>query len=126
MAKNDDTIITIRQLLFPISLMSFILLILLSFQTAQILRDRDALHEAKGQQEQPFAEAQKLQTQLTALVLGTQKLADQGNKNAQPIVNKLKEMGVLAGSNQTTGADNPPVPADEKSAKSAKGGKDDE
>lgn len=113
MAKNDDSVVTIRQLLLPVSLLSFIVMILLAFQTSQILRDRDALHESKGRQEQPFQESQKLKTQLSALVIGTQKLADQGNKNVKPIVDKLIEAGVLAPKNQPASPVNPPVPADE-------------
>jgi len=33
----------------------------------QSLRDRDALHQAKAQQDKPFEDVQKLQSQLTAL-----------------------------------------------------------
>jgi len=111
--NNDDSVVTVRQLLFPVSLMAFILMVLLAFQTSQILRDRDALHEARGQQDKPFAEAQKLQVQLAALVMGTQKLSEQGNKNVKPIAEKLKEMGVLAGPNPSAASpENPPVPAE--------------
>lgn len=91
---NSEKKVTVGQLLVPVSLLSFIIMILFAFQTTQILRDRDALHETKGQQEKPIQDSQKLQAQLSALVLGTQKLSDQGDKNAKQVIDRLKELGI--------------------------------
>lgn len=113
---SEDSVVTTKQLLVPVSLIAFILALLFAFQTTQVMRDRDALHENKGQQDRPFAESQKLQSQLGALIMGTQKLSEQGNKNAKVIVDKLKEIGVIANQPQApAGAateGNPPVPTE--------------
>jgi len=53
---------------------------MLAFQMTQSLRDRDALHQAKAQQDKPFEDVQKLQSSAYALALGTRKLADGGDK----------------------------------------------
>ncbi len=91
---SNDFHLSLRHLLIPISLLSVTAFFLISYQTTQILRDRDMLNMAKGQQQRSFEDAQRLQEQLRNLLLGTQKLADEGNKNAKVIVDKLKEMGI--------------------------------
>ncbi|NTU76788.1 MAG: hypothetical protein HGA90_03095 [Alphaproteobacteria bacterium] len=95
-AKHDNRV-TVTHLLVPISLLAFIMTLLFAFQTTQILRERDGLNLAKGQQEKAFEDSQRLQTQLQALVVGTQKLAEGGNKNAQAIAARLKQLGVTVG-----------------------------
>lgn len=121
---SDDTKITISKVLLPLSILSFAVAMFFAFQTSQILRERDVLHEARGQQDKAFVESQKLQAQLSALVLGTQKLSEQGDKNVKEIADRLKEMGVVAAENKdasalppnAASAKNPPVPvAPEKS-----------
>jgi len=113
-SANHDFRLTMTHLLFPISLLAFTLMLLFAFQTTQILRDRDVLHETKGGQEKAFEDSQRLQAQLNALLLGTQKLADQGDKNAKVIVDKLKELGITIGQPNQQGAQaapSAPVPA---------------
>jgi hypothetical protein len=78
----------------PLGILSLAVFIFFGLQLTLAVLDRDGLHEMKGQQDRPYAEGQKLQAQLGALVTGTFKLASQGNKNLEPIVLKLKEMGV--------------------------------
>jgi hypothetical protein len=92
--SSSDMRVTVKNLLVPISLMSLTMLLVLAFQTMQILRDRDALNNARGQQEKAFEDSQRLQGQLNALLLGTKKLADEGNKDAVGIVDKLKTLGI--------------------------------
>ncbi len=93
MSKTNFNL-TMRHLLAPITLLSVTVFFLLSYQTTQILRDRDALNMTKGQQQKAFEDASRLQEQLKALLLGTQKLTDEGNKNTKVITEKLKEMGI--------------------------------
>jgi len=97
---SKDGKITIAQILFPVSLIAFILFIMLAFQSSQILRERDALHDARVNQEKTLEQAQKVQAQLDALAIGTKKLADQGNKNAKVIVDRMKRLGITIGSSQ--------------------------
>ncbi len=108
MFDSSSSRLTATHLLIPISLLSFTVALLFAFQSGQILRDRDALHQAFGQQQAAFADSQKLQGQLNALVTGTQKLADQGNKHAKVVADRLKELGVIAAPAQSSQA---PVPA---------------
>jgi hypothetical protein len=96
--------ITVAQILLPTTLVAFALFLMLSFQMTQVLRDRDALHQAKAQQEKPLEDAQKVQTQLDALVKGTQNLAEKGDKKAKGIVDKLIKLGVLPNPNAATAA----------------------
>ncbi len=92
--STKETKITAGQLIFPVSLISFVVFIMLAFQTSQLLRERDALHFAKAQQDKPLEESQKVQAQVNALAVGTKKLADQGNKGAAAIIDRMKQAGV--------------------------------
>lgn len=108
---------TMAQVLFPVSLLSFTLLLLFAFQTTQILRDRTSLREVVAQQDRPFEDSNKLLTQLQAIVAGTQKLSDGGNKSAKLVIDRLKTMGVLGEAPKEqapTGAKSPVPAASEK------------
>ena len=100
--SSKDQKITMTQVLLPLALVSFTLFLMLAFQMTQSLRDRDALHQAKAQQDKPFEDVQKLQAQLSALALGTKKLADGGDKNAQDIITQLKKAGIVVGDQAAT------------------------
>jgi hypothetical protein len=82
------------QVLLPIALLSLVVFISLAFQTTQIFTDRSTLHQIKTQQDKPLEDTLRLQTQLTALAQGTLKLAQQGDKDAQSIIDRLKKAGV--------------------------------
>lgn len=92
--------ITIMQILFPVSLLAFVVFIMMAFQTMQILRDREALHNAKLQQEKPIEEAQRVQAQLNALAGGTLQLAQKGDKDAQAIIDRMKQLGITVQANK--------------------------
>jgi|GEM_PF-1208022 hypothetical protein len=91
--------VTIGQVLFPVSLVAFVLFIMLAFQMTQIMRDREAMHQAKAQQDKPIEDAQKVQTQLSALALGTKKLADKGDKDAKGIIDRMSKLGITVNEN---------------------------
>lgn len=110
-AKNSDTI-AIKHILIPISMMAFTMALLFAFQMTQILRDRDALHQTIARQEGPIQESQKINNQFGGLVIGTQKLAGEGNKSAQFLVERLKQVGVIPPARPPMDAIAPaPVPA---------------
>ncbi len=92
---------TIGQVLFPVSIVAFVMFLMLGFQLTQIMRDRDAMHQAREQQDKPLDEAKKVQNQLTALAVGTKKLSDKGDVNAKGIIDRMKKIGI-------TVSDNPP------------------
>lgn len=92
------------QLLVPVALVALVLFLSLAVQTMLVLRDREALHQALTQQEKPLEDSRKVQSQLTALVMGTKKLADGGDKNATAIIGRLQQLGINVGGP-------PPAPA---------------
>lgn len=104
--------ITMTHLLVPMAMMAFTLTLLFSFQMTQIMRDREALHMTIQQQDAPLQEAQKLNAQFGGLVVGTRKLADQGSKGAQALVEQLKQIGVIPQQpSQTVQGTPAPIPA---------------
>lgn len=96
--------INLRQLLIPISLSSLAVFLLIAHQSIQVIRDRGTLNDVKRNQEQAFQESQRLQAQLNALLVGTQQLADKGNKNAKVIADRLRSIGIQINTQQQTPA----------------------
>ncbi|MBV8061093.1 MAG: hypothetical protein JO253_06170, partial [Alphaproteobacteria bacterium] len=70
------------------------------------------LQSVKSQQDKPLEETTKVQAQLNALALGTKKLADGGDKDAQTIITRMKQAGINIGENAPAGtAAAPAAPA---------------
>jgi hypothetical protein len=107
MSKNGN--LTAAQVLFPIGLLSLVIFLATAFQTTQVFQARAVLHQAKASQEKPIEDARRLQAQLDALAVGTLKLAQKGDKNAQGIIDQLKKLGitVAAPKAETTGSAGP-------------------
>lgn len=108
MSKDDK--VTVAQVLFPVSLIGFVLFLFLAFQTSQLLNERESLHQARAQQDKPLEDAQKVGAQLNALAVGTLKLSQAGNKDAQGIIDRMKQLGITVTPPSTTGT-TPEVPA---------------
>lgn len=87
--------ITLVHLLVPVSLIAFVLAMFFAFQMTLVIRDRHAMNDAIMRLEEPFAQAQKISAQFGGLVVGTQKLAGEGHKTAQSIVQKLEQAGIV-------------------------------
>jgi len=92
MATTDK--ITATQLLFPLSLVSFVLVVFLGFQTTLLLSDRAALQQLRMGQDKPLEQVAKVKEQVNALAVGTLKLAKGGNKNAENIIGQMKKAGI--------------------------------
>jgi len=86
--------ITATQLLFPLSMLSLVVVVFLGFQTTLLMTDRAALSQAHMAQDKPLEQALKVKEQANVLAVGTKKLADGGNKDAQNIIAQLKKMGI--------------------------------
>jgi hypothetical protein len=95
MAKSNEAEVTVGQILFPLSLIGFVVMVSLAFQTSLIMRDRDALHDALTQQSKQLEDANKVQAQFSALALGTRKLAQGGDKDASALVDRMKKAGIV-------------------------------
>lgn len=70
------------------------LLIWFGFQGIQMINERNALKTLHENQEQTMVNSQKMRVQLDAIAAGTKRLADQGNANAQLIVQQLAKNGI--------------------------------
>lgn len=114
---SKECTVTPGQILFPISLVAFVLALSLAFQTTQIVSGNEALKDAKSQQDKPLEETSKVQAQLNAIALGTKKLADGGNKDAQAIIAKMKQAGINIGENPPAGSAPSAKPAASPSGK---------
>lgn len=76
------------------------LIIWSAFQTVQLNKERQNLKTAFDNQEALITNAKNMRAQLDALAAGTKRLADQGNANAQMIVQQLAESGISINPNQ--------------------------
>jgi hypothetical protein len=78
----------------PLLLVLAGLLIWSAFQTFQLYRERTNLQSAHSNQDQVIANAKKMRNQLDAIAASTKRLADQGNPNAQLVVQQLAKNGI--------------------------------
>ena len=110
--------ITLTQILLPVSITAFTLFIMLAYQTSQIMRERNNLMQARNGQNEAVEQAQRVQTQLDALAVGTLKLSEGGNKNAKVIIDRMKSLGITVngGQGSTTATTPEPAPAKETPA----------
>ncbi len=97
MSNSKDAHVSTNEILFPVCLITFVVMAFLAFQTSLIMKDRDGLHDAIAQQNKPLEEANKVQTQFSALAMGTRKLAQSGDKEAAALVDRLKKAGIYFG-----------------------------
>ena len=92
----------------PLLLVIIGLVIWFSFQTTQLYNERQNLETMHANQEKIIADAGKMRSQLDAIAAGTQRLADQGNTNAQTIVGQLAKSGISINPKQPTASASPP------------------
>ena len=88
--QNPDA----RSPFLPLVLMALTVLLLVGFQTNQLLRERVTLAQVRTNQEAPIEEARKLRAQLDSLGRNTARLAARGNANAKAIVEQLRSEGI--------------------------------
>lgn len=110
MTHTSSERLSTRQMLIPLVVMAFTMALFFAYQMTQVMSDRDSLNQAFGRQEAPFAESQKLNTQFGGLVVGTQKLAKEGNQSAVELEKKLKQIGVIQDPALETTQQTAPIP----------------
>lgn len=86
--------VTPSQVLLPVLLLSLTFAVFQGFQTKMLVSDKDSLNQAYTQQDKQLEQVEKVKTQVNALAKGTLTLSEQGNKNAQAIIDMLKKAGV--------------------------------
>lgn len=92
----------------PLLLLAAALLFWSGFQTVQLINENNVLTAAMSGQETLLQNAGKMRQSLDAIATQTQKLADQGNPNAQLLVAELKRRGITIKANSATAV--PPAP----------------
>ena len=78
----------------PITILTIAFLVLVVFQTSQLIRERDALEAMAESQTQSHDQAQKVIAQLDTIAQNTLKLAEAGNANAKALIDQLAAQGV--------------------------------
>ncbi|TCV90634.1 hypothetical protein [Sulfurirhabdus autotrophica] len=91
-------------LVLPMILLTIALIIWAVFQSVQLYKERQNLKLSFDNQEQLIVNGKKMRTQLDAIAAGTKRLADQGNANAQLIVQQLAKNGISINPNQQAAA----------------------
>jgi hypothetical protein len=92
---NKESNITVAQVLFPLSLLAFVIVLFMGLQTSLIMRDRSAMHDAVEQQTKQVEDANKLQTQFSNLAFGVRKLSQGGDKDATALLDRMKKAGIV-------------------------------
>lgn len=95
MAHASSDRISTTQMLVPMAVMGLVMVFFFLFQFSQVMRDRVSLQQVVGNQETSFTEGQKLNAQFGGLVVGTQKLAKEGNATAVDLEKRLKQIGII-------------------------------
>ncbi|MBP7252354.1 MAG: hypothetical protein KBA75_02580 [Alphaproteobacteria bacterium] len=78
----------------PVLTLAVSLTFFLAFHVQQVLREQSNLKQVYAAQEQPLAQAKEMQQRLDRLAVGTLRLAEGGNENANALVERLKQAGV--------------------------------
>jgi Na+-transporting methylmalonyl-CoA/oxaloacetate decarboxylase gamma subunit len=71
------------------------MLLLVVFQTIEVIHNRVGLAELHDQQETPLQEAAKVKRQFEALAAGIAELANGGDASAKTVVEELRRDGVI-------------------------------
>ena len=87
----------------PVLLVVIALAVMTGFQTIQLNRERDVLKQRLTLQEEPLKESQNVREQLQSVATSTAELAEQGNPNAQQIIDQLQKAGITV--NTESGAE---------------------
>ena len=78
----------------PLLLVVLALLLMTGFQTIQLSREHELLNSRLQFQTGPLEESRKIREQLQAVATSTARLADNGNENAQRIIDQLQKAGI--------------------------------
>ena len=83
-----------RPVFVPMALVVLTLVLMMVFQSLQLIRDRDLLRTRYQAQQAPLEEVQKVGNQLQAIAQSTYKLSASGNKNAALVIDRLSQAGI--------------------------------
>jgi len=72
------------------------------FQTTELIRERNNLNQSHEDQVTPLAQSQKVRVAADSLAAKMQTLADQGDANAQLVINELHQRGITINTKAST------------------------
>jgi hypothetical protein len=91
---NDKAADGAERLFLPLGLLVLGFVLMVGFQTAQLIRERGNLFEIQLAQEPTVQEGGKLRQQLDSLAKKTAALADAGNANAKAVIEEMRRQGI--------------------------------
>jgi hypothetical protein len=83
----------------PLGLLVLGFVLMVGFQTVQLLRERGNLFEIQLAQEPTVQEGSKLRQQLDSLAKNTVALADAGNPGAKAVIEEMRRQGITIKAN---------------------------
>lgn len=83
-----------ERLSVPLGLMVLGFVLMVGFQTVQLIRERGNLFEIQLAQEPTVQEGAKLRQQLDSLAKKTAALADAGNPGAKAVIEEMRRQGI--------------------------------
>lgn len=97
----------LRSPFVPLLLLSLVIAGWFTFQTTQLMRERESLQATRVGQEKSVQDSTKLRTSLEAIVRETATLAANGNASARLIVDELRKRGLAISPNAPPGSPSP-------------------
>ncbi len=88
----------------PLMVLAVSFVLLMGFNATQVWQDSKMLKENFNSQERNVTQSRKVAEQLQSLLLGANKLAEAGNKNAKTIIANLNRAGITISPNRENGA----------------------
>jgi hypothetical protein len=94
--EQDETARTeiAARLQIPLALLALGFVLLVSFQTVQLIRERGNLFEIQLAQEPTVQEGTKLRQQLDSIANRTAALADGGHAGAKAVIEEMRRQGI--------------------------------
>lgn len=86
-------------LAIPVFLLALALLLMTAFQLSDLLHNRDMLRQRLSELDKPLQESARIKAQVEAVARGAAQLAQQGNSNAQAILDQLRQAGITVNPN---------------------------
>jgi hypothetical protein len=100
MERDDDKDRGRAEWLFvPLGLLVLGFVLMVGFQTVQLIRERGNLFEIQLAQEPTVQEGTKLRQQLDSLAKNTVTLADAGNSGAKAVIEEMRRQGITIKAN---------------------------
>ncbi len=92
--SENDTAQSVGGLKLAVLILALAVLLMVGFQTFMLIKTGENLRTVRAAQEQPIQDGTKIRQRLEILASRTAILAQEGNPNAQAIVETMRRQGV--------------------------------